>query len=104
MHKDIGKMLEYMSGKFLATKMNTNASLLNEKKCHEILSSDLTTLVFSADAAEEKLYSELRVNGSLKRTLKNIDLFNQKIIPSVQPTHATSDMYWLYDRIGKKKS
>ena len=35
---------------------------------------------------------------------KDIDFFNQKIIPSVQPTHATSDMYWLYDRIGKKRS
>ncbi|GIS00301.1 MAG: hypothetical protein CM15mP102_11210 [Flavobacteriales bacterium] len=33
----------------------------------------------------------------------DIDLFNYKIIPSVQPTHATSDMYWLYDRIGKKE-
>ncbi len=31
------------------------------------------------------------------------DLFNPKIIPSVQPTHATSDMYWLYDRVGKKR-
>ena len=31
---------------------------------------------------------------------EDIDLFNYKIIPSVQPTHATSDMYWLYDRIG----
>jgi len=35
---------------------------------------------------------------------KDIDLFNQKIIPSVQPTHATSDMYWLYDRIGKSRA
>ena len=34
----------------------------------------------------------------------DIDLFNPKIIPSVQPTHATSDMYWLYDRIGKKRA
>ena len=34
----------------------------------------------------------------------DIELFNQKIIPSVQPTHATSDMYWLYDRIGKKRA
>ena len=34
----------------------------------------------------------------------DIDLFNQKIIPSVQPTHATSDMYWLYDRVGKKRA
>ena len=34
----------------------------------------------------------------------DIGLFNQKIIPSVQPTHATSDMYWLYDRIGKERA
>ena len=34
----------------------------------------------------------------------DIELFNRKIIPSVQPTHATSDMYWLYDRIGKKRA
>ena len=34
----------------------------------------------------------------------DIELFNPKIIPSVQPTHATSDMYWLYDRIGKKRA
>lgn len=26
-----------------------------------------------------------------------------KIIPSVQPTHATSDMYWAEDRIGKQR-
>ena len=31
------------------------------------------------------------------------ELFNPKIIPSVQPTHATSDMYWLYDRVGEKR-
>ncbi len=35
---------------------------------------------------------------------KDFDLFNPKIIPSVQPTHATSDMYWLNDRIGKNRS
>jgi predicted amidohydrolase YtcJ len=34
----------------------------------------------------------------------DLDLFNQKIIPSVQPTHATSDMYWLYDRVGKERA
>ncbi len=31
-------------------------------------------------------------------------LFNPKIIPSVQPTHATSDMYWLNNRIGKNRA
>ena len=31
---------------------------------------------------------------------EDFNLFNTKIIPSVQPTHATSDMYWLNERIG----
>lgn len=28
---------------------------------------------------------------------------NENIIPSVQPTHATSDMYWAEDRLGKER-
>jgi len=72
---DISEMLEYTNGKFLNLKINTNASLLNEKKCHAILSGGVKTVVFSADAADEKLYSELRVNGNLKKVLKNIEIF-----------------------------
>jgi len=34
----------------------------------------------------------------------DFDLFGQyNIIPSVQPTHATSDMYWAGDRLGKER-
>ncbi|MCD6067698.1 MAG: amidohydrolase [Bacteroidetes bacterium] len=33
----------------------------------------------------------------------SFDLFNANIIPSVQPTHATSDMYWAADRIGTER-
>ena len=72
---DIPKMLEYCSNKFLNLKINTNASLLDEKKIHAILAGGVKTLVFSADAADEKLYSELRVNGNLKKVLKNIEKF-----------------------------
>ena len=45
-----------------------------------------------------------RIEHAQVITEDDIELFNQKIIPSVQPTHATSDMYWLYDRIGKKRA
>ena len=34
--------------------------------------------------------------------LNEFNLFNDKILPSVQPTHATSDMYWAYDRLGER--
>ena len=69
---DIPEMLEYCSNKFLNLKINTNASLLDEKKTHAILAGGVKTLVFSADAADEKLYSELRVNGNLKKVLKKV--------------------------------
>ena len=73
--KSFSKMLEYSSDKFLVLKINTNASLLTEDKCHAILSSGVKTVVFSADAADEKLYSKLRVNGDLKKTLAYIKMF-----------------------------
>jgi len=72
---DIEPMLAYTCGKFLNLKMNTNASLLDEKKAHAILQSGIKTLVFSADAAEEPLYSQLRVNGHLDQVLANIERF-----------------------------
>ena len=33
----------------------------------------------------------------------NFNLFSKNILPSVQPTHATSDMYWAEDRLGKDR-
>ena len=81
---DISKMLEYCKDKFLNLKINTNAALLDEKKIHAILSGGVKTLVFSADAADETLYSELRVNGNLKKVLKNIENF-QKIRTTCYP-------------------
>lgn len=73
--KDIDKMLEYCRGKFLGLKMNTNASMLNEQHCHAILSGGVNTIVFSADAAKEPLYSQLRVKGNLEKVLSNIRMF-----------------------------
>lgn len=33
----------------------------------------------------------------------DFDKFSDNIIPSVQPTHATSDMYWAEDRLGSER-
>jgi len=73
--KDIVGMLEYISGKFLGLKVNTNAWYLDEEKIHALLSAEPNTIVFSADAADEELYAKLRVNGRLDRVLKNVELF-----------------------------
>ena len=82
--KDINAMLAYTQGKFLNLKLNTNASMLDEDKVHVILESGVKTLVFSVDAAEEPLYSQLRVNGSLEKVLENIERF-QKIRETQYP-------------------
>jgi predicted amidohydrolase YtcJ len=34
---------------------------------------------------------------------KDLPRFNNKIIPSIQPTHATSDMKWSLDRLGRER-
>ena len=75
---DIVPMLAYTRGKFLNLKLNTNAALLDERKCHAILQGGVKTLVISADAAEEPLYSSLRVGGKLSVVLSNVERF-QKI-------------------------
>ncbi len=36
-------------------------------------------------------------------TPKDFDIFSKNIIPSIQPTHATSDMYWAEDRVGGER-
>lgn len=74
--KDIVGMLEYISGKFLGLKVNTNAWYLTEEKAHALLASDANTIVFSADAADEELYAKLRVNGRLDKVLENIRQFS----------------------------
>ena len=45
-----------------------------------------------------------RVEHAQIITDNDFDFFiNENIIPSIQPTHATSDMYWAEDRLGKDR-
>lgn len=77
MAKDIVPMLEYLSGKFLGLKINTNASFLTEEKAHALLAAEPNTVVFSADAADPALYARLRVNGSLEKVFENVRKFTE---------------------------
>ena len=43
-----------------------------------------------------------RIEHSQVIDLNEFQLYNDKILPSIQPTHATSDMYWAYDRLGER--
>jgi radical SAM protein with 4Fe4S-binding SPASM domain len=83
--KDFDKILEHSIGKFLGLKINTNASLLQEHHAHAILAGGVKTIAFSVDAVDEDLYAQLRVNGNLKRVIKNIEMF-QNIREKHYPT------------------
>lgn len=41
-----------------------------------------------------------RVEHAQVLSISDVAYFSRNIIPSVQPTHATSDMYWAEDRLG----
>jgi predicted amidohydrolase YtcJ len=66
----------------------------------------------SANTVLLKIYKEA-LTGKKNRRWKiehaqvlreqDFDYFKSGIIPSVQPTHATSDMYWAGDRLGKDR-
>jgi wyosine [tRNA(Phe)-imidazoG37] synthetase (radical SAM superfamily) len=75
LNKNFPAMLEYCKGKFLALKVNTNASLLNEKMVHSLLSNEVQTVVFSIDAADKETYEKIRVNGVFEKILRNLELF-----------------------------
>ncbi len=76
LNRNLPEMLEYIKGKFLGFKINTNASHLNEKNARLLLDSDISTLVFSADAGEKEVYESLRVNGDFNKVMENIKNFN----------------------------
>ncbi len=53
---------------------------------------------------EQKPFIRWRIEHFQVTTLDEILLLQQnKIIPSIQPTHATSDMYWAKDRLGPER-
>ena len=52
---------------------------------------------------ENKVDPRWRIEHSQIIDLQDMEGFSNKILPSVQPTHATSDMYWAEDRVGPSR-
>lgn len=74
LHNELDEFLKYCDGKFLGLKLNTNATLLNEKKINTLLSSDLQSLVLSIDEKNKENYEKIRVNAKFEKIMKNLDL------------------------------
>ena len=77
LNKNLDEMLRYCEGKFLALKINTNATLLTEKLIHSLLSSDMQTIVFSIDEKNKENYEKIRVNAKFEKIMKNLELFTE---------------------------
>ena len=74
LHGQLDEFLKYCEGKFLGLKLNTNATLLDEKKIHSLLSSDLQSLVLSIDEKNKENYEKIRVNAKFDKIMKNLNL------------------------------
>ncbi|MDT0646358.1 amidohydrolase family protein [Zunongwangia sp. F260] len=56
-----------------------------------------------ADLLSESEDRRWRVEHSQVIDEEDFEYFSKNIIPSVQPTHATSDMYWAEERLGEER-
>ena len=66
-------------------------------------SANVAVLRAYSRALEGKKDARWKVEHAQVIDLPDIDYFSMNIIPSVQPTHATSDMYWAEDRVGSER-
>jgi len=66
-------------------------------------SANIVVLRAYEKALEGKTDRRWKVEHAQVISESDFDYFKNGIIPSVQPTHATSDMYWAKDRLGAER-
>lgn len=88
--------LESLAYKLAASPFQMNTHAIGDAANEAVLKAYQKALVFSEDPRWRVEHAQIIDNDDIK-------LFNKKIIPSVQPTHATSDMYWAEERLGDKR-
>ena len=72
-------------------QMNTHA--IGDAANYEVLNAYKKVLTIDADP-------RWRIEHAQIVSLEDREFFGTKIIPSIQPTHATSDMFWADERLG----
>lgn len=86
---------------FLAEKISAAGYQMNTHAIGD--SANVSVLRVYKKALEGKEDSRWRVEHAQVISFENFDDFSGNILPSVQPTHATSDMYWAEDRVGPER-
>ena len=97
-----GKLVtSYKDIKDLANKL---AEANFQMNTHAIGDSTINILIDTySKVLETKTDPRWRIEHSQIIDINDIKGYNNKILPSVQPTHATSDMYWAEERVGSKR-
>lgn len=86
----------------LATKIEKAGYQMNSHAIGD--SANRFVLETYAKTLQNKTNKRWRVEHAQIITDNDFEYFkNENIIPSVQPTHATSDMYWAEDRLGSER-
>ncbi len=88
--------------KRLATRISKSDYQMNTHAIGD--SANRVVLQTYKSVLEGKSNRRWRVEHAQVVTDNDMSFFeNENIIPSIQPTHATSDMYWAEDRLGAKR-
>lgn len=88
--------LEQLAYKIATTPFQLNTHAIGDAANAAVLNAYRKALVFKEDP-------RWRIEHAQVLDTADISLFNRKIIPSVQPTHAESDYEWAKTRLGKNR-
>lgn len=88
--------LDYLAGKIAASEFQMNTHAIGD-------SANIAVLRAYKKALEGKTDKRWRVEHAQILSEEDFEYYSDNIIPSVQPTHATSDMYWAQDRVGAER-
>ena len=75
LNKDIAKMVAYARKMKVATRLNTNATVLDEKMSRELIQAGLDFISFSFDGLDAEVYEKIRIGARYDRVLENITTF-----------------------------
>ena len=85
--------LKSLAARIAKTKFQMNTHAIGDAANQAVINAYTNEVRFLRDP-------RWRIEHAQVIAASDFDKFSKKIIPSVQPLHATSDMYWANDRLG----
>ena len=82
----------------LAKRINAAGYQMNTHAIGD--SANIAVLRAYSEVLKDQTDARWKVEHAQVISVADFDYFSKNIIPSVQPTHATSDMYWAEQRVG----